>query len=164
MRLERSSLLIKAVALVTVGIVVCDEDQTISRFTVVEDAGYATNCGSAPFNLSWTPKVLSPFKPINMTVVFRLPYELDGGSYNVVVTQYGMPDPFITFTNQFTCAEVKKYMECPAQKGYVINKTLHMEHTEGLTIFLGRFIMKAELKNRAGKLLLCANLDFTVNN
>ena len=44
-------------------------------------------------------------------------HNLDGGFYNITVTEYQESEPFLVYANTFTCDDIKKTIPCPIPKG-----------------------------------------------
>ncbi|GFS26912.1 hypothetical protein ElyMa_001734000 [Elysia marginata] len=165
MHWRQMSVWVKLVAFVTLWSVFCNGNSIVRQFSIVQDTGYATNCGNVPFNFSWTPKVLSAKYALDVAFNYTLPYPLDGGSYNLTLTEYGESEPFLTYANPFTCDDVKQLIKiCPIPKGLPLRLTQHISKTKYLLSLPGRYILRAELKNKEGHQMLCALLDLTINN
>lgn len=165
MNLERPSFLVKALLLVAIWSANCDGKVLVSKFSILEDTGYATNCGKTNFTLSWTPKVLSALRSVDLALIYQFPYVLDGGAYNLTLTEYGQEEPFLTYANPFTCDDIKDlHAPCPLPKGLPINIKKHIDNTKFLMSFPGRYTLRAEVKNKEGQQMICALLDLTINN
>ncbi|KAK3790062.1 hypothetical protein RRG08_038759 [Elysia crispata] len=164
MHFKHTSLLLSAVVFITIWTSLCDGDSIMRYMTIVEDTGYATNCGKVPFNFSWTPKTLSARHSVDIEVDYRFLYELDGGFYNLTVTEYGETKPFIVSKNPFTCDDIKEFITCPIPIGFLLKIKKTFTDTSYLMGFPGRFIVTAEVKNKEGQQMVCAKLDITDNN
>ncbi|GFO01387.1 hypothetical protein PoB_002789200 [Plakobranchus ocellatus] len=163
MAFQRTATYVKALAFAVMFGAVCGEDALIFR-SEGTDTGYATNCGSEPFNMSWTPKVLSAKRSVEIDLKYTIAHDLNGGDYNLTVTYYGDKTPFLVYANPFTCDDIKEILPCPMKKGGTIQRKLPIEKTKYLLSFPGHFIITAEVKNEKQEQMFCAKLDVVVNN
>ena len=62
-------------------------------------------------------RLLTKLKP-EMFHLFSTEYKIDGGAYNLTLTEWGQSEPFLVYANPFTCDDLKSLkVPCPLPAG-----------------------------------------------
>ncbi|BFZ12524.1 hypothetical protein BsWGS_15562 [Bradybaena similaris] len=130
-----------------------------------EYIGRATKCNSTdPTNISisWTPKKLSPSGQVEITFSYIAPHDMYGGFLNVSVYFHGELEPFVGYSNMFSCDDIKQYFnKCPIKRRIKVGFSYNITNLHFLTSFPGDYDAVVDIRNEKNEEMLC--LNFTLN-
>ncbi|CAG5123593.1 unnamed protein product [Candidula unifasciata] len=128
-----------------------------------EDIGSATKCDTTKVNISWTPRQLSPSGQVEITFSYTAPHDMNGGFMNLSLYFHGEQEPFVGYSNKFSCDDIKPYsIKCPLRKKLTFSFTKNITNLHPLTSFPGDYDAIVDIKNEKNESMLCLNFTLSI--